>query len=165
MSESQKENKPKKSKSSVEKIITEQEEYEEGDFIFRWYHGLSLVIVLGLLVTAGVTFFRRYDFSLIGSERQLRISYGCTEGDDEPDYRYFGVSDGAMFKLDGKKIKPTDNEEDAFLHLGVINGKPTFKVKESGEWKEERLEFGAEGTYVLDEYTECKPGIKMHLSV
>ena len=165
MSESQKENKPKKTKSSVEKVIMKDEEYDEGEFIFRWYHGASLVIVLGLLILAGVTFFRRYDLSLIGSERQLRISYGCTEGDAEPDYRYFGVADGDMFKLDGKKIKRTDSEDDAILKLGVINGKPEFNVKENGEWKTERLEFGAEGTYVLDEVTECKPGIKVHLSV
>ena len=166
MSESQNENQSKKkTKSAVEKVIAKQEVYEEGDFVFRWYHGLSLLIVLGLLVTAGVTFFGRYDLSLIGSERQLRISYGCTEDGEEPDYRYFGVSDGDMFKLDGKKIKRTDNLDDAILQLGTINGKPNFKVKENGEWVDERLEFGAEGTYVIDEVTECKPGITVHLSV
>lgn len=166
MSEKQREKSTDKNKkSAVEKVITEQDEYVEGDFVFRWYHLTALVVVLGLLVLAGVTFFRRYDVSLIGSERQLRTSYGCTEGGHKPDYRYFGVADGDMFKLNGKKLERTDNLDEAILELGVINGKPNFKVKENGEWQEKRLEFGAEGVYVIDEYAECKPGITIHLSV
>ena len=77
--------KPKKNKSAVEQVIQKEEEYSEGEFVFRWYHLASLVVVFALVMTAGTTFFRRYDISLINSKRQLRISFGCTEGDAEPE--------------------------------------------------------------------------------
>ena len=157
--------KSKKNKSAVEQVIQKEEEYSEGEFVFRWYHIASLVVVFALVMTAGTTFFRRYDISLINSKRQLRISFGCTEGDVEPSYRYFGVSDGDMFSADWKNIRRVTNADEAVLQLGVINGKPEFQVKENGEWVTERLEFGEEGTYVIDEGAECKPGIKIHLSV
>ena len=157
--------KSKKNKTAVEKVIEKEEEYSEGEFVFRWYHLASLVVVFALVMTAGTTFFHRYDFSLINSERQLRIAFGCTEGDAEPSYRYFGVADGDMFSADWKNIRRVTSVDEAVLRLGVINGKPEFRVKENGEWVTERLEFGEEGTYVIDENAECKPGIKMHLSV
>jgi len=163
MSEGQKKSPQKK--SAVEKVVTEQEEYIEGDLVIRWYHIASLVVVLALVVTAGVKFFGRYDMSLINASRQLRAYYGCTENVEDPNYRYFGVEDGEMFSVKDGKLKQTDNREDAILELGVINGKPSFKVKQDGEWVEDSLMFGEEGTYVIDSSLQCKPGIKIHLSV
>ncbi len=135
------------------------------EFVLRWYHIASVVVVIGLVITACVVLFRRYDLSLIGSERMLRISYGCTEDEDAPSYRYFGVADGDMFSVSESDIFRTESLEEANLQLITINGKPSIKVKEDGEWKDERIEFGDEKTYVIDSKAECKPGMKIHLSI
>ena len=135
------------------------------EFVLRWYHIASVVVVLILMIVACITLFRRYDPSLIGSERMLRVSYGCTEGDNVPSYRYFGVADGDMFNVGEDDIVRTESIDDANLQLITINGKPSIKVKEDGEWKDERIEFGDEKTYVVDSKAECKPGMTVHLSI
>lgn len=135
------------------------------EFVLRWYHIASVVVVLILMIVACITLFRRYDPSLIGSERMLRVSYGCTEGDNVPNYRYFGVADGDMFNVGEEDIARTESIDDANLQLITINGKPSIKVKEDGEWKDERIEFGDEKTYVVDSKAECKPGMTVHLSI
>lgn len=135
------------------------------EFVLRWYHLASVAVVLILMIIACIALFRRYDPSLIGSDRMLRISYGCTEESHEPDYRYFGVKDGDMFNAGEADIVRTESLEEANLQLIVINGKPSIKVKEDGEWVDERIEFGDEKTYVLDSKADCKPGITVHLSI
>ena len=69
-----------------------------------------------------------------------------------------------MFSV-GDDIFQTESLDEANLQLITINGKPSIKVKEDGEWKDERIEFGDEKTYVIDSEAECKPGMKIHLSV
>ena len=135
------------------------------EFVLRWYHIASVIVVVGLVITACVVLFRRYDLSLIGSERMLRVSYGCTENEDTPSYRYFGVADGDMFSVGEADIFRTESLDEANLQLITINGKPSIKVKEDGEWKDERIEFGDEKTYIIDSQAECKPGMKIHLSI
>ena len=152
-------------KAMHDKVITKKAApTPKEEFVLRWYHIASVVVVLGLVITACVSLFRRYDLSLIGSERMLRVSYGCTENEDAPNYRYFGVSDGDMFSV-GEDIFQTESLDEANLQLITINGKPSIKVKKDGEWKDERIEFGDEKTYVVDSEAECKPGMKIHLSV
>jgi hypothetical protein len=135
------------------------------EFVLRWYHLASVVVVLGLVIMACVVLFRRYDLSLIGSERMLRVSYGCTEDASAPSYRYFGVNDGDMFSVGEADIYRTESLDEANLQLITINGKPSIKVKEDGEWKDERIEFGDEKTYVVDSSADCKPGMTVHLSI
>lgn len=135
------------------------------EFVLRWYHIASVIVVVGLVITACVVLFRRYDLSLIGSERMLRVSYGCTENEDTPSYRYFGVADGDMFSVGEADIFRTESLDEANLQLITINGKPSIKVKEDGEWKDERIEFGDEKTYIIDSQAECRPGMKIHLSI
>ena len=135
------------------------------EFVLRWYHIASVVVVLVLMIVACVTLFRRYDPSLVGSERMLRVSYGCTEGDNVPSYRYFGVADGDMFSVGESDIHATESLDEANLQLITINGKPNIKVKKDGEWVDERIEFGDEKTYVIDSEADCKPGMTVHLSI
>ena len=128
------------------KIIKEAAPTPKEEFVLRWYHIASVVVVLGLMITALVVLLHRYDPSLIGSERMLRVSYGCTEGDNVPSYRYFGVADGDMFSVGESDIYATESLDEANLQLITINGKPSIKVKEDGEWVDERIEFGDEKT-------------------
>ena len=147
------------------KIAEKAKPTPKEEFALRWYHIVSLVIVLILMIAACAVLFRRYDPSLIGSEKMLRVSFGCTEGDEAPSYRYFGIKDGDMFSVGEGDIYRTESLEEANLQLVSINGKPSIKVKEDGEWKDERIEFGDEKTYVVDSGAECKPGMKIHLSI
>ena len=41
------------------------------EFVLRWYHFASVAVVLVLVIVACVTLFRRYDPSLINSDRML----------------------------------------------------------------------------------------------
>lgn len=135
------------------------------EFVLRWYHLASVAVVLVLVIVACATLFRRYDPSLINSDRMLRVSFGCTEGEHTPQYRYFGVADGDMFNVGEADIVRTESLDEANLQLVTINGKPSIKVKEDGEWVDERIEFGDEKSYVVDSEADCKPGMTVHLSV
>ena len=135
------------------------------EFVLRWYHIASVVVVSGLMIVALVTLLHRYDPSLIGSDRMLKVSFGCTENAEAPSYRYFGVNDGEMFSVGAGDIYRTESLDEANLQLISINGKPSIKVKEDGEWVDERIEFGDEKTYVVDSGADCKPGMTVHLSI
>lgn len=166
MSEKSQKNQKQDEKIEIIDVVRAAEEPEESVFAFRWYHYAALAVTAVLLVVAGSVLLHRYDPSLIGSDRMLRISYGCTEGDNVKDsFRYFGVKDGDFFSASLKDIKRVDNADSADLELVYINGKPSIKVKQDGEWQDDQIEFGEDGTYVLDSATECKPGIKIQLSI
>ena len=151
--------------TSEKKLTKKAAATPKEEFVLRWYHIASVVVVLILMIVACITLFRRYDPSLIGSERMLRVSFGCTEGDNVPNYRYFGVADGDMFNVGEGDIVRTESIDEANLQLISINGKPSIKVKEDGEWVDERIEFGDEKTYVVDSEADCKPGMTVHLSI
>ena len=170
MSEKSQKNTKKKTEKKAEQVeisdvVRAAEEPEESEFSFRWYHFAALGAVAVLMVVAGSVLLRRYDPSLIGSSRMLRISYGCTEGDVKDSFRYFGINDGDLFMANSKDIKRVYNADEAVLELVRIDGKPSIKVKQDGEWVDDQIEFGEDGTYVLDSNAECKPGIKIQLSI
>ena len=70
-----------------------------------------------------------------------------------------------MFNVGEADIVRTESLDEANLQLVTINGKPSIKVKEDGEWVDERIEFGEEKSYVVDSEADCKPGMTVHLSV
>lgn len=163
---SQKDSKQKTEKIETIDVVRAAEAPKESEFTFRWYHFMALSVVLVLLVAAGAVFLHRYDPSLIGNNRMLKIAYGCTEGDNIKDsFRYFGVNDGDLFMANSKDIKRVYNADEAVLELVHIDGKPSIKVKQDSEWIDDQIEFGEDGTYVLDSNAECKPGIKIQLSI
>ncbi|MBR6811717.1 hypothetical protein IKM56_04795 [Candidatus Saccharibacteria bacterium] len=170
MSEKSQKNTKKKTEKKAEKVeiidvVRAAEEPEESEFSFHWYHFVALGAVAVLMVVAGSVLLHRYDPSLIGSSRMLRISYGCTEGDVKDSFRYFGINDGDLFMANSKDIKRVYNADEAVLELVRIDGKPSIKIKQDGEWIDDQIEFGEDGTYVLDSNAECKPGIKIQLSI
>ena len=113
----------------------------------------------GLLDLFYIVFFNPglYKF-IVGGEHHVAAAHGARfeTGDESIELRRLY---GGIRQYLSAYIEPL------VLELVRIDGKPSIKVKQDGEWIDDQIEFGEDGTYVLDSNAECKPGIKIQLSI
>lgn len=129
----------------------------------RWYHLLALLLVILLAAYAFRLILHRFDFSVIGNSRNIKISAGCGE-ESLGDYRYFGIEDGQYFDLSEKGVNKLESEDEAELQIMRMEGKPVIRLKMGDEWIEETINLGEEKTYTIDEFDQCKLQARFLLS-
>ena len=129
----------------------------ETEYAIRWYHVAATAVVLVLVVCAIVTFFRRFNPTLMSSDYTLKIAAHC-EGQNAED-RYFGVKADEMYTAtESGDISKVNNRDEAFLEIVKLDGAAVdVKTKSAqGGWEEKHLDLGAVQSDVVSENESCK---------
>lgn len=129
----------------------------ETEYVIRWYHIAATAVVLVLVICAVVTFFRRFNPTLVSSDYTLKIAAHC-DGQNAED-RYFGVKADEMYAAtESGDISKTNNRDEALLEITRL-GKSSADVKiknAQGEWSKKTFNFGAVQSDTVSENESCK---------
>ena len=129
----------------------------ETEYVVRWYHIAATAVVLVLVICAVVTFFRRFNPTLVSSDYTLKIAAHCDGANAED--RYLGVNVGEMYTAtESGSVLKTDNRDEALLEVTRLEGSTAgVKVKNTrGEWSEKSFNFGATQSDAVSENENCK---------